>query len=226
MTLLASDLINPAFVGAKNPDDMLAVEFYWNVVKTMNGKPFLDDNGKEKKVAHVRISVPGNETFLLDVPVREEHKRRFASRWQYFQIQEMTPEADLPGWKIEEWPELSKEEVHDLKYLRFSVVEQIAGASDMQVQRMGMNGPVLRLKAREALKKRAEEANGAELRRRDAEIAELKERDRKRDEEMAEIRSALAKLASDREAAAPDEAPPAVEAPRRGRPPKVRDEVS
>ena len=30
MSLLASDLNNPAFVGAMNPDSVLSAEFYWH----------------------------------------------------------------------------------------------------------------------------------------------------------------------------------------------------
>lgn len=187
MTLLASDLINPAFVGAKNPDDMLAVEFYWNVVKNMQGKSALDENGKETRIPYVRISVPGNETNMVDVPVREEHKRRWPRHWQYFQVQETELDPTMPGWKLEEWPELSKEQLHELKYLRFSVVEQIAGASDTQVQRMGMNGASLRLKAREALKAKQEDMFRKEITQRDLMITDLQDGQKRLQEQIAQL---------------------------------------
>ena len=174
MPMLASDLINPAFVGAKDPDSMLSVEFYWGLVKKMNRQPVLDENGKPKQVPYIRLSIPGNETYQFDGPVREDHKRRFARQWQYWQIQENQGEnSDIPGWKLDDWEELSDEQRRELKYLRFSVVEQIAAASDMQVQRMGLNGQALRIKAREALQKRARESVNSEIKARDDKIKEL-----------------------------------------------------
>lgn len=224
MPMLASDLINPAFVGAKDPDSMLAVEFYYGIVKNMRGQPVLEKDGTPRKIPYVRISIPGNDTFMVDVPVREEHKRRFSRQWQYWQIQENQGDASgVPGWSIDEWPELNDEQRRELKFLRFSVVEQVAGASDMQVQRMGLNGQALRSAARVALKKRAEEMYSKELQQRDTVIRELQEKDKQRDEEMAAIRDQMAQLMKDNleEAAAPD----GEHAPRRrGRPPKQKAE--
>ena len=172
--MLASDLMNPAFVGAKDPDSMLSVEFYWGTVKKMTGQPVLDENGKPKQIPYIRMSVPGNDTYQFAGPVREDHKRRFARQWQYWQIQENQGEnADIPGWKLDDWQELSEEQRRELKYLRFSVVEQIAAASDMQVQKMGLNGQALRIKAREALQKRARESLNSEIQARDDKIKEL-----------------------------------------------------
>src|SRR3972149_3922315 len=115
-------LMNPAFVGAKDPDSMLAVEFYYGVVKDWRGKPVLDKQGKEEKRPYVRISVPGNDTMMLDTPVRESHKRRFARQWQYFQLQDNTEDtSNIPGWRLDDWSELEDEQKRELKYLRFSV---------------------------------------------------------------------------------------------------------
>lgn len=187
MTLLASDLINPAFVGAMNPDDRLAVEFYWGTVKNMRGQPVLDKEGNPRKIPYVRISVPGDETSRVDVPVREDHKKRFSRQWQYWQIQEESGNADVPGWKLDDWAELSDEQRRELKFLRFSVVEQVASASDLQVQRMGINGQTLRIKAREALKKRGEEAYVNEIRARDNTIKELQENMKRLSEQVEQM---------------------------------------
>lgn len=184
--MLASDLNNPAFVGAKNPDEMLHVEFHWGVVKQINGRPVLDENGKERKVPYVRISRPGDETSVNDTPVREDHKRRFRALWEHWQMQEgMGGVAqDVPGMSIDAWAELNEEQRRELKYLRFSVVEQIAAASDLQIQRLGAMGPGLRIKARTALRERMDASVKAEIAARDAKIAELQAASAKRDEEM------------------------------------------
>lgn len=195
MPMLASDLMNPEFVNPTNPDTRLAVEFYMGVVKDMRGRPALDREGKEKKVPYVRISVPGDETSIVNVPAREDHKKRFPRQWQFFQVdQGQLEQADLPGWKLEDWPELSDELRHELKYLKFSVVEQLAGASDAQCQRIGPNGVVLRMKAHEALAARTRSLAAAEIAERDKKIAELEARDKERDRELAEIRDMLKNL--------------------------------
>ena len=63
-----------------------------------------------------------------------------------------------------------------LKYMRFSVVEQVANASDAQCQKMGMQGFGLREQARQALRARVGADVKKEMDKKDAEIAELKEK--------------------------------------------------
>ena len=188
--LLASDLINPAFVGPRDPDSMLAVEFYWGTVKKMGGQPVLEKDGSPRKIVSIRISVPGNETSMVDVPAREEHKRRFPRQWQAWQIQEQGDGGDIPGWKLDDWSELDEEMRRELKYLRFSVVEQIAASSDMQIQRIGANGPSLRMKAREALQKRAREAVEVEIKQRDDTIKSLQDNYAKLQEQINQLLAA------------------------------------
>src|SRR3990167_10688072 len=137
-----TDLANRNFVGATNPDSLLHSEFYWYEPLDQNksdeesvkqGRPIRINGPKQ---IYVRIMAPGDQTSIIETPVREDHKRRFPEKWLYFQIQEglIDGGANQPGWKIEEkmdgmW-ELSEEEVHQLKFLRFYTVEQIAGAND------------------------------------------------------------------------------------------------
>jgi len=71
---------------------------------------------------------------------------------------------------------LNPEQVRELKYMRFSVVEQVANASDAQCQRMGMQGMSLREAARAALRARVGADVKAEMDKKDAEIATMKER--------------------------------------------------
>lgn len=174
--MLASDLNNPDFVGAQNPDRLLHVEFYMHAAEDWNKSR---ETGKKVTVLeqpYVRIMRPGDKTSIVETPVRDDHKARFPEKWLYFQMQQglIDSGTDIPGWKVETWDQLTQEQVLELKYLRFHTVEQIAGASDAQVQRLGMGGLGLREEAKKALKERVGAGINAELARKDAEIAEMK----------------------------------------------------
>lgn len=197
--MLASDLMNPDFVGAKNPDEMLQVEFHWQPVKDMFGNAVKEDDGKPKQLLFVKIEVPGNDTTIVDTPALDHHKKRFPRQWLEFQMREGVTEAsNIPGWKLEEWPELDPEQVRDLRYKRFATVEQLAGASDANVQNLGMGGAALRIKARQALASRMDAGVKAEIEARDAKIRELEEANKRRDEEMRELKEAMQLLAKAR----------------------------
>lgn len=175
--MLASDLANPEFVGAQNPDKLLHVEFY--MYEAIDPNKSREQNKKVMSPAapFIRIMKPGDNTSIIETPVREDHKARFPDRWLYFQIQQgqMDGIGDIPGWKIEEWDFLKPEQINELKYLRFYTVDQIAGASDSQVQRLGIGGLGMREEARKALKEKASAGINAELAKKDAEMAEMRE---------------------------------------------------
>lgn len=176
--MLASDFNNPEFAGAKDPDAVLSVEFYdfaaldkWETDKT-GIKTYLPE------CPYVRISIPGNQNNVVETPAGPWHAQRFPRQWLAYQMSKgMIANADdVPGWKIEEWPELNPEQARKLRFLRFTTVEQIAGASDAQVQGIGMDGPSLKAKAQKAIALRNGQQVQSEISKRDQEIAELKEK--------------------------------------------------
>ena len=176
--MLASDLNNPEFSNPLDPEAMLHVEFYWYAPVD---KWKSETEGKEirgDRIPFVRIMRPGDNTSIHETPVRDDHKRRFPQKWLAWQIKEGMVEggAEVPGWKLEDWTTINDEQRHELKYLRFFTVEQIAGASDAQVQRLGIGGVGLREQARVALKERHREAYKAELEAKDKELADMKAR--------------------------------------------------
>lgn len=182
--MLASDMNNPEFTGAKNPDDGLYKEFFWH--EPVDAWASREESNKLQrrvivklpKQPFVRIMVPGDKTSIWEGAVTEAIKQRFPREWMAWQIQEglIGGEADIPGWKLSEWDELSADQVRELLYMRFQTVEQLAGASDKQVQGIGMGGVSLREKARVALRNRmgAETREALEAER--AEKEELKAR--------------------------------------------------
>lgn len=181
MVMLASDLNNPDFLGAQNPDDLMHVEFLW---KEPVDKWASENAGKEvrgKKTAFVRIMRAGDNTSIVETPVRNDHKARWPRKWLAWQMKEGLIEGagvDVPGWRIEEWDVVSKNEtqLHELKYMRFNTVEQIAGASDAQLQKIGIDGLGLRERAKVALKERNRAEYKSEMDAKDAEIKAMQDR--------------------------------------------------
>lgn len=166
--MLASDMNNPEFVGARNPDDGLYKEFYWHEpVDAWASREESQKQGRKvvvkgPKQPFIRIMVPGDKTSEFTTAVTEAHKQRFPREWMAWQISEglIGGEEDIPGWKLSEWEELDADMVRELLYLRFQTVEQLAGASDKQIQGIGMGGVNLRERARVALRNKM----GAETR--------------------------------------------------------------
>ena len=176
--MLASDLNNPNFVGPVNPDSLLSVEFYFHEPEDVHKSEAEGRLVRGPAIPYVRIQNGGDHTSIMETVANESHKRRWPDKWLYFQIQNNMVEgaAEIPGWKIEEWTHLNPEQVRDLKYMRFTVVEQLANASDAQCQKMGMQGYGLREAARQALRVRVGADVKAEMDRKDAKIKELEDK--------------------------------------------------
>jgi hypothetical protein len=182
--MLASDFANPEFSGAKNPDSGLFVEFYWHEPVDAWASREQSQLAQKKvvvkgaKTIYCRIMVPGDKQTIWEEAVREHHKQRFPREWMAWQISEglIGGDGDIPGWKLSEWPELTEDQVRELLHLRFQTVEQLAGATDRQLQGIGMGGVALKEKARVALRNRmgAETREALEAER--AEKEELKAR--------------------------------------------------
>ena len=179
--MMASDLNNPEFVGATNPDALLHVEIYWHEpvdkwaseqASAKAGKRVIVKGPKQE---FIRIMRPGDKDNIMEVALREDHKARFPNQYLYWQIAEGLSDGgkDVPGWKLEEWPELDdkQELLRELKFNRYWTVEQLAGAQDHQVQKLGIGGLGLRETARTALRERMRKEFGADLAEKDALIA-------------------------------------------------------
>src|SRR5258708_32140737 len=132
MAQLASDLSNREFSGAMNPDDILHVTFYMKSLKnefetTKQGRPIFYE------VPMVRIMTPGNQLNIVDTPTREDHKMRFPRQWAIFQASQS--QDQVVGTPVDQWPAITRSEAEELKGQKFFTVEQIAGASDLQIQK-------------------------------------------------------------------------------------------
>ena len=151
-----------------NADSHLHVEFFISEEKDYKGKPF------------VRIIVPGDKTNIVEQPVRDDHKERFPRQWLYFQMkQNENGSDDLPGTPVRVWAEADPEfmnrgRMEELHILKFQTIEQVATASDSQLQRIGMGATGIREKARLFLTQKTRADGSAELEQTRKELDELK----------------------------------------------------
>ena len=123
-----------------NADAHLHVDFYEYDRDPYKGQPF------------VRIMVPGDKTNVIDQPVRDHHKKRFPRQWLAYQMKDQI-DTPLIGTPLEKWnaeqPDAFDEiQMREMQILKFQTVEQIATASDAQLQRVGMGAAGLRERAR------------------------------------------------------------------------------
>lgn len=149
-----------------NADSQLHVEFFVSEDKDYKGIPF------------VRIIVPGDKTNIVEQPVREDHKERFPRQWLYFQMKNQ--EGGIVGTPIEEWHKaepdnINRGQIEELQILKFQSVEQIATASDAQLQRFGMGGTGLRERARMFLSRKNRSDSQVELDETKKQLAALQE---------------------------------------------------
>jgi hypothetical protein len=139
-----------------NADAQLHVEFYTK------------DNGANEGKPYVRIMAPGDKTNIIDQPVRDDHKERFPRQWLYYQMQQNEGAAQQIGTPLTQWhkdypEEINRDQIAELNILKFVTVEQLALASDTQLQRVGMGGVGLREKARLYLNRKNRADSNAEL---------------------------------------------------------------
>lgn len=136
--MLASDMNNPNFVGATNPDSALVVKFHKVAVQqtyetNKQGRPIFQD------VDYIQIYTPGNQLNVIDTVVRPEHKARFPVQWANYIATQGTGDQ-VVGTPVSAWPFLTASQAEEFKAVKFFTVEQIANASDGQLQNLGMIG--------------------------------------------------------------------------------------
>jgi hypothetical protein len=183
---LESDMANPNFAGARNPDDLLWVRFFVksmqdNFQTTAQGRPIFRDE------TWIEIRTPGNALNIVERPVYADDKFRFPRHWAHF---ERTHGSDgqQVGTPLSQWPLLRPSQVQEMRALNFFTVEQVAMASDEQLQRLGMGPGIAPLALRERAKLYLENAKDAALSQKQAE--EIK----KRDEQIAQLLKDVAEL--------------------------------
>jgi len=170
--MMATDANNPNFTGAHNPDAAVVKKFYSKPVH----QPFLSTQENRpiyKDVDYITIWTPGNQLNIIDTPVTAEHKMRFPIEWAQYQAGK--GDGTEVGTPVTQWPFLSAAQAEEFRGVKFFTVEQIANASDMQLQALGMIGGMnphsIRARAQAFL---GQAAAGAPAEKQAQENAELK----------------------------------------------------
>ena len=118
-------------------DARLQVRFYKRPVQQDQetqeaGRPIF------KEFDFVHICVAGDTLTEIDTYVLNSHKQRFPQQWANYQNRVGANDDQVIGTPVAEWPLVSKSQAEELRAMKFHTVESIAGASDQQLQRMGM----------------------------------------------------------------------------------------
>ena len=172
----------------QNADNRLQVRFYKRPVQQENetqeaGRPIF------KEFDFVHICVAGDTLTEIDTYVLNSHKQRFPQQWANYQNRVGANDDQIIGTPVSEWPLVSKSQAEELRAMKFHTVESIAGASDQQLQRMGMAAGMSPYAFRDKAKAFLNLATtAAETDKRESEINTLKQELAKKDEETAKIK--------------------------------------
>jgi hypothetical protein len=168
-----------------NPDSRLSVKFYQRAINNefksnLEGRPIMEMRD------FIIIEVPGDNLTVIDTFAVDEHKKRFPVQWARYQNEKT--DGDVEGTLLHDWPILNAAVAAELKHFRFYTVEQIAEASDAQLNTLGMAAGMSPLSLRDKAKAFLSSAKGSAL------VQQQADELRKRDEELSAIKAQLAEL--------------------------------
>ena len=123
---------------------------------------------------------------IIDRPMYESDKNEFPLQWAHFQNRQSDDQM-VSGTPLIEWPILTTAQAEELRGLKFYTVENIANASDSQLQRIGMLAGMSPHTFRDKAKLFINKAK---------DIAE----ESKREEELANLREENAKIKAETDA--------------------------
>ena len=137
----------------RNADSQLTVTIYLcNRIGPDLGKTF------------IRIASPGNQLSVVDRPIRDDDKTRFPHVWRAYETKIGVAQGiPLDVWSKDRPEDITEGQVDALKALKFLYVEQVALASDSQLQGVGMGGVALRTKAGAYMQNRTTSRSSAEM---------------------------------------------------------------
>ena len=169
----------------QNPNGRLVVFFHKkdkknNFKSEQEGRPIFES------VIYIKKMVPGDSLSIIDRPMYESDKNEFPLQWAHFQNRQSDDQM-VSGTPLIEWPILTTAQAEELRGLKFYTVENIANASDSQLQRIGMLAGMSPHTFRDKAKLFINKAK---------DIAE----ESKREEELANLREENAKIKAETDA--------------------------
>ena len=170
-----------------SPDSRLNIKFYQRAVQN-NFKSNLEGRPIMEMRDFILIEVPGNQTLSIDTFAQDEDKKRFPIEWARYQNEKV--DGEIEGTLLNDWPVLNAAVAAELKHFKFYTVEQIAGASDAQLNTIGMAAGMSPFALRDKAKAFLSSAKDTALVQQQAD--ELS----KRDEIIARMEAQIAELAA------------------------------
>lgn len=170
-----------------NPDSRLNVKFYQKAIQN-NFKTALEGRPIMEMADFILIEIPGDSTLTIDTFVSESDKQRFPIQWARYQNEKT--DGDIEGTLLSDWPVLSSAVAAELKHFKFYTVEQIAQASDAQLNSLSMAAGMSPFALRDKAKAFLASAKDTAL------VQQQADELRKRDEELAAVKAQLAELAA------------------------------
>lgn len=170
-----------------SPDSRLNVKFYQRAVQN-NFKTNLEGRPIMEMRDFILIEVPGDQTLTIDTFAADEDKKRFPIEWARYQNEKV--DGDIEGTLLNDWPVLNAAVAAELKHFKFYTVEQIANASDAQLNTLGMAAGMSPFALRDKAKAFLSSAKDTALVQQQAD--ELS----KRDEMIARMEAQIAELAA------------------------------
>lgn len=170
-----------------SPDSRLNIKFYQRAVQN-NFKTALEGRPIMEMRDFILIEVPGNQTLSIDTFAQDEDKKRFPIEWARYQNEKV--DGEIEGTLLNDWPVLNAAVAAELKHFKFYTVEQIAGASDAQLNTIGMAAGMSPFALRDKAKAFLSSAKDTALVQQQAD--ELS----KRDEIIARMEAQIAELAA------------------------------
>lgn len=175
--------------GSTKGDNRLVVEFRTEVVtdaeaSAREGRPIVHE------VEYVRIISPGDRNNIIDRPVWERDRQRFADRYERWKKRQETGEK-ITGTPLTMVPWMSRVQVEELAFFKVRTLEDLSNLNDTAMKNI-VGGHELRRKARATLQLAADSAVvtkfNNELEKRDGEIAALKAQMQEMATEMSEAK--------------------------------------
>lgn len=128
-------------------DENLFVKFYMGSVQDMARSEAAGHPVHIEK-PFIEIHIPGDPHNITDTVAKPYYQQRFPDEWAQFQRNQ---EQGQQGWLLKTWPQVTAAQVKNLEYLNVYTVEQLAGLTDGQCQKVGMGAETLRALAKAAI---------------------------------------------------------------------------
>lgn len=88
-----------------------------------------------KDVPFIRKMVPGDANNIVERAAKEQDMQQYPRQWAEYEA--MNKSGEVIGTPLEKWPNVTRVQIKELKYVECHTVEQLAQMSDGNLMKMG-----------------------------------------------------------------------------------------